>query len=420
MTALAAPPRPASINDVVWAIGAPRLLAGLDTNERLDAAAHLRTHGPLPGSDLDRLLALLDAAGVAGRGGAGFPLAAKIRALPRGRADTVVVNGSESEPGSRKDRTLLRRTPHLVLDGALALAAALGAGRVVVAAHDPAAVDAVRAAAGQRPDARSVRVHPTAAGFVAGEARALVRAIAGGPARPPGRRDRHATDAGVLLANAETLAQLAVLLRLGPRRFAETGTRAEPGTTLVTVGGAVARPGVVELPLGTPLGIALTAAGAVDARYVVTGGYHGSWLTDWADVPLSRAGLASMGGSFGAGVVLVLDGATCPLGELARVADWLARESAGQCGPCRFGLPALAADVAALAAGQAVTGRALAHAAVVAGRGACGHPDGAVRFITSGLAALRAELTQHVEHGGCGRPVLGRLPIGPNAVRAGR
>ena len=393
-----------------WTIGPPRLLAGLDRYDVLDQHAHLAVHGPVPGTDLNRLLTLLDGAGLAGRGGAGFPLAAKLRAL-HGSHPTVVVNGSESEPASHKDRTLLRRTPHLVLDGALAVATALSARRVTVAVHDPAAADSVRIALTQRGDGHRVHVQLTPGRFVAGEARALLRALSGGPALPPGRLE-HLTDKGVLVANAETFAQAAVLLRLGAHRFADSGTRAEPGTVLLTVGGAVGRPGVVEIPLGTPLGILLTAARAADTRAVVTGGYHGSWLPPIGGIQLSRHGLASAGGTLGAGVLLAVDGSTCPLGELARVAGWLAAESAKQCGPCRFGLPALAADVQAMYWGDpAAVGRALAHARAVQGRGACRHPDGAARFVTSGLHLLHDEADLH-RQGGCGRPVQGVLPIG--------
>jgi NADH:ubiquinone oxidoreductase subunit F (NADH-binding) len=400
------------VDTSAWTIGAPRLLAGLDRFDRLDAAAHARTHGARPAAELDRLLAWLDASRLSGRGGAGFPLGAKIRALPAGRATQVIVNGTESEPASRKDRLLLRRAPHLVLDGALAVAAATGAASITVALHDETTAASVGAAIAERPDARRVRVHLVSGGFVAGEARAVVRALQGGPALPPGRRTPP-TAAGVLLANAETFAQVAILLRLGPARFADTGTPTEPGTTLLTVGGAVARPGVVEVPLGTPLGILLPAAGAPAApAAVVVGGYHGSWLAPIPAIRLGREGVAAAGGSFGAGVVLVLDDATCPLGELARVADWLAGESARQCGPCRFGLPALAADVAALGAGRPAVGRALARARVVTGRGACAHPDGAARFVTSGLHLLHDEIDRHAAAGGCGRPVLGRLPVG--------
>ena len=398
------------VDTTVWSIGAPRLLAGLDGAARLDLRAHLAIHGPLPGTDLPRLIGYLDASRLAGRGGAGFPLATKLRALAEG-AREVVVNGTESEPASRKDRTLLRRTPHLVLDGALAVAAATGARRVTVALHDPATAASVQAAIAERTDARRVRTRLIDGGFVAGEARAVVRALHGGPALPPGRRTPPTAD-GTLLANAETFAQLAILLRIGPHRFAETGTHAEPGTTLLTVGGAVGRPDVVEIPLGTPLGIVLAAAGGPpDPQAVVIGGYHGTWLAPLPQIRLSREGVASAGGSFGAGVLLVLDGRTCALGELARVTAWLAGESAGQCGPCRFGLPALAADVAALAAGRPAVGSALNHAAAVTGRGACAHPDGAARFVTSGVHLLHDETDAHLAYGGCGRPVLGQLPV---------
>jgi NADH:ubiquinone oxidoreductase subunit F (NADH-binding) len=393
-----------------WTIGTPRLLAGLDRYPTMDARAHLSVHGPLPGTDLARLLGLLDAAGLTGRGGAGFPLAAKLRGL-RGTRPTVVVNGSESEPASRKDRTLLQRTPHLVLDGAVAVASAVGAVRVIVAVHDEAAYVAVRRAVRDRLDTGHVRVERMPGGFVAGEARTLLRVLAGGPPLPPGRRELP-TEQGRLLSNVETFAQVAVLLRLGARRFAETGTHDEPGTVLLTVGGAADRPGVVEIPIGTPLGIALRAAHAEDARFVVTGGYHGTWLDALADVPISRAGLATSGATLGAGVLLALDGTTCPLGELARVTQWLADQSARQCGPCRFGLPALAADVAAALRGHPhAVANALRHAALAEGRGACAHPDGAVRFVRSGLAALAAELIAH-SNGGCGRPIVGQLPIG--------
>jgi NADH:ubiquinone oxidoreductase subunit F (NADH-binding) len=406
MTALSAP---AAVSGGIWTIGAPRLLAGLDRAEVLDHGAHLAVHGPLPAVGFDRLVSLLDESALAGRGGAGFPLGVKLRAL-RGARPTVVVNGSESEPGSRKDRTLLRRTPHLVLDGALAVAAAARAARVIVAVHDAEAATAVERAVGERRDARRVQIAGTGGAFVGGEARALVRGLTGGPALPPGRRSILA-DEGYLVSNVETFAQAAVLLRLGSSSFAATGTRAEPGTALLTVGGAVARPGVVELPLGTPLGIVLQAAGAADAQYLVTGGYHGAWLRPHPDVPVSRAGLAAAGATLGAGVLCVLDGVTCALGELGRVTGWLAAQSAGQCGPCSFGLPALAADLAAITHGER---RAIPvaerHAGQLLGRGACAHPDAASRFVRSGLAALHDELLAH-SHGGCGRPVLGELPL---------
>jgi NADH:ubiquinone oxidoreductase subunit F (NADH-binding) len=398
-----------------WSIGAPRLLAGLDTRAALDLRAHAGVHGPLPQPDLPRLLALLDDSRLTGRGGAGFPLAAKLRALRSG-AHRVIVNGSESEPAGGKDRVLLRRSPHLVLDGAVIVAAALGARHVDVGVHDAAAATALRRAAAERTGdgAVTVRVVQTAPGFVGGEARALVRGLDGKPQLPPGRRELP-TGRGVVVSNAETFAQVAVLVRMGARRFAESGTSAEPGTTLLTLGGAVQRPGVVEVPIGVPLGIVLDAAGAPPLQAVIAGGYHGSWLPADPALRLSRAGLKEAGGTFGAGVLLAVDQHTCALGELARVAGWLAGESSGQCGPCLFGLPALARDVQALAAGHArALPEAMRHAQVVSGRGACSHPDGAVGFVTSGLRLLRTEIEAHLA-GGCGRPVRRLLPLGTAA-----
>ncbi len=392
----------------VWTIGVPRLLAGLRAGDLTDHREHLAVHGPLPHLDRTRLTGLLDAVALTGRGGAGFPFATKLHAMPE-RGGTVVVNGGEGEPASRKDRTLLRHAPHLVLDGALAVAAALDARRVTVAINDPTCADAVTRAIEQR--GVPVRVELAAGGFVGGEARALDRGLRGGPPLPPGRRE-HLTGRGTLVSNAETFAQVAVAARLGPYRFRDTGTPGEPGTALVTVSGAVTRPGVVEIPIGTPLDILLAAADAPDPQLVIVGGYHGMWLRPGPGLPLSRAGLAIAGATFGAGVLAVLDGHTCPLGELARVAGWLAGESSGQCGPCRFGLPALARDVAALYAGD---GRAPAaasrHAHLVAGRGACHHPDGTVRFVSSALNLLREEIDVHRGGGGCGRPIRGLLEV---------
>ena len=404
MTATLAP----QLTSRVWAIGTPRLLAGLDVIGTLDLRAHTATHGPLPGTDLDHLLRLLDQSGIAGRGGAGFDLARKIRALHKGKH--LVVNGCESEPASIKDATLLRRTPHLVLDGAVSLARAVSVKRVSIAVHDTAVAAAVRQALTERSDGLDIRVRLVAGGFVGGEGHAVLRAIDGGPALPPGRRV-HATESGVLISNVETMAQLAVLLRMGSSAFGGSGTRTEPGTTLLSVSGAVARPGVIEIPIGTPLGIVLQNVGATDVQAVIIGGYHGSWHAPLPNLLLSRAGVASAGGSFGAGVLIVVGEQTCALGELARVTRWLANESAKQCGPCMFGLPALADDVEAILHGSpAGIAAAFAHGRAVTGRGACAHPDGSARFVSSALHLLREETERHLA-GGCGRRVLGELAV---------
>ena len=390
----------------VWTIGTPRLLAGLDRTARVDLALHHDLHGSLPRIDRSGLQDLTEAVGLRGRGGAGFPVSAKLASLPR-RTYAVVVNGSESEPASHKDRALLTGVPHLVLDGAVATATAVGARLAVVAVHDPDAAASVQAALAERTDPVRIELAMTPGEFVGGEARALLRGLSGGPALPPGRRvlPSHSGLASrpTFLSNAETFAQIAILVRYGAHRYAETGLPAEPGTQLLTVSGLVARPGVLETPVGVPLDVVLRAAGAVPGP-ILLGGYHGRWLTGPNHLSLSRlAGPLPVA----AGVVVALGEETCPLGETYRVAQWLTARSAGQCGPCVFGLPAVTEQLGRVLRGEpADVRRPLSMV-----RGACAHPDGAVRFVGSALDAFADDIHAH-RTGGCRRAVTGVLPIG--------
>ena len=225
-----------------------------------------------------------------------------------------------------------------------------------------------------------------------------------------------------MLSNAETYAQIAVLAMLGPEGYASTGTADEPGTYLLTVGGSADRPAVVEVPSGLPLGEVLDLCGAAPWEGVLVGGYHGMWLpTETAySVPVSRAGLQAAGGSLGAGIVLPLGEGTCPMGEVARVAGYLAKESSGQCGPCKLGLPSIARALKALADGSGgvdALDTARRGAAAVKGRGACAHPDGVFRFVLSAIDVFTDDLTAHLFRGTCGRRVQNVLP---HARRGGR
>jgi NADH:ubiquinone oxidoreductase subunit F (NADH-binding)/ferredoxin len=415
----------------VLRVGQARVIAGLDRYARLDLAAHRSVFGPAPRLTAASLVAMCEQVDLRGRGGAAFPVARKLRAVQRRaagkRRPAVVVNGAEGEPGSAKDATLLARSPHLVLDGALLAAKALQASHVVVAVSGDgpqaqSVLDAVAADAGLR---RLVRVVRVPARFVSGESGALINAINHRPALPPGSKTM-ASDAGVrgqptLLCNTETFAQLAVLGMLGPAGYASTGLDREPGTVLLTVGGSVGRPRVVEAPTGVPLGHVLDVCDVEPPAGVLVGGYHGTWLSPNVaySVPVSRSGLAAVGGTLGAGVVLPLSADTCPLGEVARVAAYLAMQSSGQCGPCKAGLPAVATSLAALAGGTGGPDEldaASRTAAGVRGRGACHHPDGTANFVGSALDVFAADLAEHLRRGACGRPVLGILPLPDTAT----
>ncbi|WP_170286218.1 NADH-ubiquinone oxidoreductase-F iron-sulfur binding region domain-containing protein [Nocardioides rubriscoriae] len=400
------------------ALGAARLLLGTSHGQRIDLATHRRLHGTVAPVDLDRLVAMTTEVALLGRGGAAFPVATKLRATPAGSRTQVLVNGSEGEPASFKDRTVMTRTPHLVLDGALAVAGALGTRHVTITVHDDASAHSLRRAVQERRDAGRVRVVQRPGGFVSGEVRAAIRAVDGHAPLPGGRRVLPSVSgvkgAPTFASNVETFAQVAVLLSRGVREHASVGDPDEPGTTLLTLWADDSGPVVVEVPTGLALHGLLPGT---DDRPVLVGGYHGTWVPVAGDLRVSRPALRRAGLRLNAGVVARPPADTCLLGEVAAVTRWLAAESAGQCGPCWFGLPALARTVDDLVAGRQVPEAAQARAALLPGRGACAHPDGAAGFVSSALEVLTHEVALHRTHGTCGRPLRGALPVPPVGPR---
>jgi NADH:ubiquinone oxidoreductase subunit F (NADH-binding) len=378
-------------------------------------ADHLATFGPLPPDLPDSAaLDLAQGTGLTGRGGAGFPTAVKLRSVVDAaraarRSPVVVANGAEGEPAAAKDAVLLTHGPHLVLDGLALVARALGADTLVLAAA-PHLLGPLAERLAERPDRFPVRLHPAADRFLAGEESALVAAVDGGEPLPrakfPPIRERGVGGRPTLVQNVETLARLALAAR---------GDRAATTRTLVTrrlqVGGSEFVD-VADAPLGTRLGDVLPLDRHATA--VLVGGYHGSWLpADVArDLPLDREGLASVGAALGAGVLAALPADRCGLRETARVVGYLAAESAGQCGPCLNGLPRIAAALKVLARPGQAPPRLLDDVArwsqLVAGRGACGHPDGSVRLVASALQVFAPELELHRggRCSGSGRPFL--------------
>jgi NADH:ubiquinone oxidoreductase subunit F (NADH-binding) len=395
-------------------VDVPRLL-GRAPGSSTSLDAHRITAGPLPRlrlrADRERLLAEIAASGLRGRGGGGFPTGLKLRAVAEQHGRSIVVaNGTEGEPLSRKDRVLVRTRPHLVLDGMVAAARGIGAGEavLVLSRAAPAELAIVLEALEQRDaqeDAVELRVEAAPERFITGEESALVRWLGGGPAKPTTRPPRP-SEKGVrgrptLVQNVETLAHLALIARHGADWFRAAGTSEEPGTMLVTFAGDVVRSGVCEVELGTPLAALLRRAGAPDEpRAVLVGGYFGSWLAHAPHhVRLSSRSLEAVGCGLGAGSLYVLGEGVCPLVETARVVHWLAEQGAGQCGPCVFGLPAIA-DAAARLAHRRDPAQAMRRLRALPGlverRGACAHPDGVARLIRSTLAAFPDEIELHL------------------------
>jgi NADH:ubiquinone oxidoreductase subunit F (NADH-binding) len=408
---------------VVAPASTARLTAGTG-RDTSSLEQHLHEHGEAPAIAAParaELIAAVAASGLRGRGGAAFDTATKLAAVERsGASAVVVVNGAEGEPASAKDRWLLVKSPHLVLDGALLAAQAVAATDVIVCIRESAvaAHESVAVAVAERESARTlpaaVQILATPDTYLAGEESALVRYVNGGPAKPtfvpPRPFARGVARRPTLVQNVETLAQLALIARYGASWFRQLGTAEEPGTALVTLSGAVSEPGVYEIAFGTPLRELVRAArGTVEpVRAVLVGGYFGTWIDALAarDVALDERHLAPLGAALGSGVIGVLGESACGVAETANIVSYLARESAGQCGPCTYGLGAIAEGIEAIRRGDAepaIEERLTRWSAVVSGRGACHHPDGAVRLALSGLEVFREEFADHRRGGACAR-----------------
>jgi len=396
-----------------------------------DLATHLSFHGSLPERDPAWIVEAVDRSGLTGRGGAAFPTGRKLRTVAAGSrrsgAPVVVANGCEGEPASAKDRTLLLKAPHLILDGIVLAARAVGADETRLCVHEDQndVIRTLRRALGERRAAGAsgadVEIVTVPDRYVASEESALVHLLNGGPARPlatpPRPFEKGVRGRPTLVDNVETLAQLALVVRHGADWFRTAGTSDAPGTTLVTLGGAVAVPGVYEVELGMSGTELLAVAGgpAEPLQAVLCGGYFGAWLRSdrFAAVRITPRSLQTAGAAMGAGIFLALPATSCGLAETARVATYLAAQSAGQCGPCVNGLPALADALTALAlhGDRQAPATIAALSPYVTGRGACRHPDGAVRLIASALTQFGDDLRRHAGRGPCAG--LNRAPMLP-------
>lgn len=391
-------PSPLPVPDDVEIRPGPALLAGIDEGPSLDA--HRNRYGPLPTVDKQSLAASTERMRVRGRGGAGFPFAIKVGSLARGRP-VVVVNASEGEPASAKDSVLSITRPHLILDGAVVAAKAVGARdiHVILPGERVLVVESLTAAVAERHDGVRIHTRIAAPRFVSGERSAVLELLAGRTGLPVSTWQPESISGHqgrpTLLSNAETWAQLGQLFLVGEEEYAVHGTPREPGTTLLTVWGGPA-PVVTEVGYGTPLREVLPAS--VADRPLLIGGFHGSWVTALSarSARVSLDSLRAMGTPLGAGVLVPSIG--CPVGLTGQVLTYLAGQSARRCGPCFNGLPALATAYAAAANGTSQPGaieRVRELAQLVAGRGACAHPDGTVRLVRSLITAFGDEFDLH-------------------------
>lgn len=391
-----------------------RLLSGpvpAHGHERL--SEHLNRLGARPHGST-QFLTTLQRSGLRGRGGAWFPTWRKWSAVAD-RSDgrsVVVINGSEGEPLSAKDRVLMQMRPHLVLDGAAIAAETLGADDVVLyLSRSSKETDKVLEGALHEREERGempIRVERTAHRYVAGESSAVVSRVSGGQSKPRfalhRSADKGVNDQPTLVQNAETLAHVALIARYGSDWFRQLGTTASPGTTLMTLCGNLRRPGVYEVDLRASIGNVIRDVGGTTSppAGALLGGYFGTWLpaSTFESLPLDVDTLRSAhDAAFGCGVLALLPDGGCAIVESTRILMFLAAESAGQCGPCINGLAALADAMQRIASSTPEDGdidRVWRWIEMVRGRGACHHPDGAVGQLASALKAFDRHLSTHL------------------------
>ena len=382
-----------------------RLLAGRDVAMGAEGLGeHIRRLGPLPDAGRS-LIDLVAGSGLTGRGGADFPVGVKwrsIAAAPKGSA-VILVNGAEGEPRSKKDRLLMTTRPHLILDGAFLAARAVHARSIVLyigEAHQASRQSMKRALVERTyEERRLVRLFAAPARYVAGTSSAAVHLVNAGMAtptsNPPTPHERGVKGNPTLVQNVETLAQVALLAR----------AKQVTGTLLITVVGGVSRPGVLEVEIGTTVAEAVHMAGGATepSRAVLIGGYFGSWVeaSDAMALSIDPQALRSRGLSLGCGVIGMLPASRCAVCEVAGIMRYLAGESSAQCGPCFFGLRALAdacGRISDLGTNSSDLLRIQRWAAEVRGRGGCHHPDGAVMFLQSALHTFGDEFVHHSPH----------------------
>ncbi|HEY3603326.1 MAG TPA: NADH-ubiquinone oxidoreductase-F iron-sulfur binding region domain-containing protein [Sporichthyaceae bacterium] len=381
------------------------------TEQAHDLTAYRAVGGYAGGADLRAEVA---AAGLRGRGGAWFPVELKWLATSDGAgAPVIVANGAEDEPGSRKDRHLMAAQPHLVIDGALASAAAVGADtvRLYVNTHAAPALAAIRSALHEVLDAGlakgvDITVVEAPASYVAGEDSAAIEFLENGTAQPRTKPPYPAV-AGLhgrptVVSNVETLAHVALIARDGAAAFQDT--------MLITLPAECRNPGVYEVPLGAYLDevIAEHGGGFVNgpARGVQVGGPASGWLAgDQLHVPLDPDSIKAAGSTLGCGALRVLPVGHCAVDAITSTSEFFAREQCGKCPPCRMVTQFIHGVSKALLAGKAAVAQldtAPTLLAQVRPNTACALPTFALPPMTSAREVFADDFATHLAGEECG------------------
>jgi NADH-quinone oxidoreductase subunit F len=387
-------------------------------------------------------IATIAASGLRGRGGAGFPTGEKWRtaaAAPAGRR-FVVANGYGADPSSLTDRTLLERNPYGVLEGALIAAAAIGASDVIVAVRSEA-TDAIRALETARDrmleanlagddilgsgTGIEISIRPVQGAYMLGEETVLLKALEGKRGQPEQRPPQPATrglfDEPTVVQNVQTLAAVPWILANGAEAFAAVGSKASPGTILVSVR-APAGSGVAEVPIGTPIREIVGLAGkdgSKDLKAYVVGGPSGGILpAELGDIAYEFEALRAVGAHVGSGSIIAADRRACIV-DLARLLTrFCADEACGKTIPCRIGLRRVSeiGDRVATGLPKPTDVQLLADlSSDIVGSALCDHERLATLPFASGMRYFRSELDEHILRSSCPAGVCRPIAVAAGA-----
>ncbi|OGA80257.1 MAG: NADH oxidoreductase (quinone) subunit F [Burkholderiales bacterium RIFCSPHIGHO2_01_FULL_63_240] len=383
------------------------------------------------GMTQDVVIAEVKASGLRGRGGAGFPTGLKWSFMPRAFPGQkyLVCNSDEGEPGTAKDREILMHNPHIVIEGMIIAAYAMGIsvgynyihGEIFeVYERFEAALEEARAA-GYLGDnilgsgfSFQLHAHHGFGAYICGEETALIESIEGKKGqprfKPPFPASFGVYGKPTTINNTETFAAVPWIIRNGGEAYLAVGKPNNGGTKLFTVSGDVEKPGNFEVPLGTPFSTLLELAGGVrkgrKLKAVIPGGSSSPVIP--ADVMMGLTmdydAIAKAGSMLGSGAVIVLDDSRCMVKSLLRLSYFYMHESCGQCTPCREGTGWLWRVVQRIEAGQ---GRLedidLLNSVAdnIQGRTICALGDAAAMPVRAFIKHFREEFVHHIEHKTC-------------------
>ncbi len=370
-------------------------------------------------------------AGLRGRGGAGFPAAMKwsFAVADKKFPKYLICNADEGEPGTFKDRPILEKNPHLLIEGIVISGYGLGAeyGYIYLRGEYPHAKDVLNRAIAQAYKknylgdnilGKNIRFHLSvyqgAGAYICGEETALIESLEGKKGqprtKPPFPVNVGAWGMPTVVNNVETLSNVPYIIDIGGDAYSRIGSEECPGPKLFSVSGCVEKPGVYELPMGTILrDIIYTYAGGIKnnkkLKAVIPGGISTPVLpADKIDCPMNFVSMPKFGSMLGSGAVIVMDESVCMVKVTLRALKFFEHESCGKCVPCREGTDWLRKILERIECGK---GREediellQDVAETISGRTFCPLGDGAAGVIMAMIKHFRAEFEEHVKNGQC-------------------